>query len=154
MRSKKYTIESYEFYYVHETIKASPIHYYVLKLGDNYYGLIESERPNTATYIFSIYEDWITLCRYIQLNDFLNPFINRDYSDEQYNELKDINEYDEDVIDCLIEEFQEENLTPIKYNDFFLAEVKHTTPDEWIKQIETIISAPDKVTPPTKKILK
>lgn len=107
--------------------------FFVLKHNNVHIGIVESERPNSATYLYSFSSEYINLCCYIYMQDFADPYINRDYSKEDKKTLHKLVEIKDNYG---IEEFYNEHLVPIKKRCYFSAEIKHSTFQEWSNNLE------------------
>ena len=153
---KKFNQTWIERYFTGNIIKESIAYFYVYKFTNKYIGILESERPNTSTYIYSFPSNYINLCCYIYQNDLGNPYINRDYSDEEKEELDNINKltniYENYEYESKLEEFTENHCKPIKYKDYFQGEIKHIDFEYWSEQIELVIQ--DHIIPDSRKIHK
>lgn len=133
---KKFNQIWIERFYQNNRIQEYLVKFYVLKHDDTYIGIVESERPYSATYLYYFPCRYINLCCYIYRQDFAEPYINRDYSKEEKEELQHlINMKDK----YGIERFHDEHLIPIKYRHYFKNEIKHTNIQEWSKDLENNI---------------
>lgn len=143
-----------ERYFIGDNIiKESIAHFYVYKFTNKYIGILESERPNTSTYIYIFPSDYINLCCYIYQNDLGNPYINRDYTDEEMKELDEIYKLENHVaFKCELDNFTDNHYKPLKYKDYFQGEIKHIDFEYWSEQIELAIQ--DHIIPDNRKIHK
>lgn len=143
-----------ERYFIGDNIiKESIAHFYVYKFTNKYIGILESERPNTSTYIYIFPSDYINLCCYIYQNDLGNPYINRDYTDEEMKELDEIYKLENHVaFKCKLDNFTDNHYKPLKYKDYFQGEIKHIDFEYWSGQIELAIQ--DHIIPDNRNIHK
>ncbi|TGY63916.1 hypothetical protein [Parabacteroides distasonis] len=124
-------------------------YFYVLKYENTYIGILESTRPNAATYIYSFPDTYIQLRTFLYKTHLTEPYIKREFSTEDKEEIKRIVAAlnDKDFIECSDEEEELDNeLTfilsykPIKYRHYFIDEIEHGDITKWKAQLENTIN--------------
>ena len=126
-------------------------YFYILRYNEKYIGVVESGRPNSATYIYGFPNKNIELYSYVYEQHFAEPYISREPDAYYIDRIQKINQLlkmkaDKEVDDPDLDEIDEElhNLTgvfvPIKCRDYFLGEVAHTNIEKWTINLENIIA--------------
>lgn len=126
-------------------------YFYILRYNEKYIGVVESGRPNSATYIYGFPNKNIELYSYVYEQHFAEPYISREPDAYYIDRIQKINQLlkmkaDKEVDDPDLDEIDEElhNLTgvfvPIKCRDYFLGEVAHTNIEKWTTNLENIIA--------------
>lgn len=141
--------------------------FYVFEYEKEHIGIVESLRPNSATYLYSFPNEYTRLYEYVYKNHFGNPYIKREYSEEEKKELEEVkrlvkekekekkissssksfednyrNYYMDPDIEDLKERIEDINLNihkPIKQRHYFVDEIPHADTDTWIIGLENTI---------------
>lgn len=124
-------------------------YFYVLKYENTYIGILESTRPNAATYIYSFPDTYIQLRTFLYKTHLSEPYIKREFTAEDKEEIKRIVTAlkDKDLIECSDEEEELEDelaaflsYKPIKYRHYFIDEIEHNDITTWKNQLENAIN--------------
>lgn len=132
--------------------------FYILQYDEKFIGVLESSRPNTATYLYSFPDDkkLMGLYAYVYERHLAEPLISRDMNDfykeivKKGNQLlRDKQKWEKENPDYLMcddyeqaeECFLYNPCTPIKYRSYFIDEVRHVTFKDWSNRLEDAISA-------------
>ena len=144
-------------YTVNDDISEYAATFYILRYDKKYIGVVESSRPNTATYLYSLPDrkKQIGLYAYVYEQHLADPLISRDMNDFYREIVKKGNQWlrdkqkwekeDPDYLMCVDYE-QEEGYflynprTPIKYRTYFIDEVPHVPFKDWSNRLENVIS--------------
>lgn len=145
-------------YTVNDDISEYVATFYILRYDKKYIGVVESSRPNTATYLYSLPDrkKQIGLYAYVYEQHLGDPLISRDMNDFYREIVKKGNQWlrdkqkwekeDPGYLMCVDYEQEEEYFlynprTPIKYRTYFIDEVPHVTFKDWSNRLENAISA-------------
>ena len=132
--------------------------FYILQYDEKFIGVLESSRPNTATYLYSFPDDkkLMGLYAYVYERHLAEPLISRDMNDfykeivKKGNQLlRDKQKWEKENPDYLMcddyeqaeECFLYNPCTPIKYRSYFIDEVRHVTFKDWSNRLENAISS-------------
>ena len=132
--------------------------FYILRYDKKHIGVVESSRPNTATYLYSFPDDkkLMGLYAYVYERHLAEPRIGRDM-DSFYEEivkkgnqlLRDKQKWEKENPEYLMcDDYEQDEewflynpYTPIKYRSYFIDEVPHITFKDWANRLEDAISA-------------
>lgn len=143
-------------YTVNDDISEYSATFYILRYDKKYIGVVESLRPNTATYLYSLPDrkKQIGLYAYVYEQHLADPLISRDMNDfyrdivKKGNQLlRDMRKWEKENPEYLMCWEEEENeflynpRTPIKYRTYFIDEIPHVSFESWSNRLENVISA-------------
>lgn len=130
--------------------------FYILQYDKKYIGVVESSRPNTATYLYSfLFDKFIDLYAYVYKRHLAEPRIGRDMDSfyegivKKGNQLlRDKQKWEKENPEYLMcDDYEQDEewflynpYTPIKYRSYFIDEIPHVTFKDWSNRLENTIS--------------
>ena len=106
-------------------------YFYVVNYKEEFFGIVESERPNSATYVYDFPDKNLILHSYIYSNHFAEPYILRDVDAYYMNRIKRIN-----VLYKLIDRIRTKELKEIIEDEEIEPEVKENYFYAWKEYIQ------------------
>ena len=130
--------------------------FYILRYDKKHIGVVESSRPNTATYLYSfLFDKFIDLYAYVYKRHLAEPRIGRDMDSfyegivKKGNQLlRDKQKWEKENPEYLMcDDYEQDEewflynpYTPIKYRSYFIDEIPHVTFKDWSNRLGNTIS--------------
>lgn len=108
-------------------------YFYIVNYKEKFFGIVESERPNSATYVYDFPDKNIKLHSYIYKNHFAEPYIQRDADAYYIDKIKRIN-----VLYKLRDKIKLQEFKEIIEDEEIEPEVKENYYFEWKKYTQKI----------------